>query len=93
MGVIARGRRVRRTEGEWRDLVARFRKSGLSARAFSRQERLSVVSLQRWLARLDGKATRKDFIAVVPAGPELPASRSWALEVILPDGIRLRFQG
>jgi hypothetical protein len=92
MQVMSNGR-VRRTEEEWRELLARFRKSGLSAREFCRKERVQAVSLQRWQVRLNGKANRKDFITVVPATPAVSPTRGWAVEVTLPDGSRLRFQG
>jgi hypothetical protein len=92
MQVLSNGR-VRRTEAEWRELVGRFRKGGLSAREFSRKERLQLSSLQRWQARLNGRGVRSDFIAVVPTTPVSPSPRPWSVEVTLPDGSRLRFQG
>ena len=94
MQVMSNGR-VRRTEAEWRELVGRFRKSGLSVREFSRKERLQVSSLQRWQARLNGHGVRSDFVTVVPAAatPVPLASPGWTVEVTLPDGSRLRFQG
>lgn len=92
MRVMSNGR-VRRTEGEWRELVSRFRKSGLSAREFCRKERLKISSLQRWQARLKESGVRQDFVTVIPAAAPMGSSRSWAVEVTLPDGTRLRFQG
>jgi len=92
MRVMSNGR-VRRTEDEWRNLVSRFRKSGMSAREFCRKERLKVSSLQRWRGRLEEAGVRQDFVAVVPATVPIGSSRSWVVEVTLPDGSRLRFQG
>jgi len=92
MRVMSNGR-VRRTEEEWRGLVARFRKSGLNAREFCRKERLKVSSLQRWQGRLKELGVRQGFVAVIPAAAPNGSSRSWVVEVTLPDGSRLRFQG
>jgi hypothetical protein len=92
MQVTSNGR-VRRTEGEWRELIARWRKSGLSAREFCRQEKLQASSFQRWQARLNGASDRKEFITVLPTSREVPAVRPWVVEVTLPDGSQLRFQG
>ena len=92
MQVMSNGR-VRRTEGEWRELIARFRKSGLSGRDFCRKENLQAASFQRWQVKLSGRADRKDFITVLPAVPSQPSARAWTMEVRLPDGSRLRFQG
>jgi hypothetical protein len=36
----------------WREMVARFISSGLSAEAFSERERVSLASLQRWREQL-----------------------------------------
>lgn len=92
MRVMSNGR-VRRTEAEWRELMARFRKSGMSRRDFCRKERLQIASFQRWHARLNGKADRRDFITVLPTASAVPSDPAWTVEVTLPDGSRLRFQG
>lgn len=93
MRVMANGR-VRRSEDEWRELIARFGKSGQGLREFCRKEGLSAAGLQRWRARLSGRAERKDFVTVIPAAvPAASSARPWVVEVTLPDGSRLRFQG
>jgi len=85
--------RVRRTEEEWRELLFRWRKSGLSAREFCRQESLQSSSFQRWQRHLSVGSSRSDFVTMVPSSPALPSTPSWSLEVTLPNGIKLRFQG
>jgi hypothetical protein len=85
--------RVRRSEEEWRVLLAGYRKSGLSVREFCRKQRLQVSSFQRWRTRLNGAGSRSDFVTVIPAAPEASPARPWTVEVTLPDGSRLRFQG
>ena len=92
MRVMANGR-VRRTEGEWQELIARFGKSGVSVREFCRKEGLSAAGFERWRARLKGRGVREDFITVLPPAAPVPVSRPWSAEVTLPDGTRLRFQG
>jgi hypothetical protein len=39
----------------WREMVARFSSSGLSAEVFSQRERVSLASLKRWQKELEGK--------------------------------------
>jgi hypothetical protein len=90
--VMSNGR-VRRTEAEWREMVSRFRTSGMSVREFCRKERLKVSSLQRWQGRLKEAGVRQDFVAVVPTAVPIGSSRTWVVEVTLPDGSQLRFQG
>ena len=49
-------------ENFWRDVLARFGTSGLSVRAFCRQERLSEPAFYAWrrtIAQRDGQATSR----------------------------------
>ena len=53
-------REKRRSEGEWRSLLARFPGSGMSVGAFCRRESISDASFYRWRARVgDGVTIRK----------------------------------
>jgi hypothetical protein len=92
MQVLSNGR-VRGSEGEWREFFSRWKKSGLSVREFCRQEDLRVSSFQRWQQRLRGSSARADFVRVLPAPSPAPSAATWTVEVTLPDGSRLRFQG
>jgi len=92
MQVMSNGR-VRRPESEWRELITRWGKSGLSAREFCRKEEVQASSFQRWQMRLNRPSVRKDFITVVPSSSETLKVRPWTVEVTLPDGSKLRFQG
>jgi hypothetical protein len=86
------GRRVRRGEGHWKDVLRRFEGSGQSITAFCRQEGVPLSSFQRWRRRLGGEAVPK-FVEILPAkAAQVPAS-SWALELALPNGAVLRFRG
>ena len=76
-------------EAYWRRMLARQRQSGLSIRAFCRQEAVCAHTLYIWRRRL-GRSQAVKF-AVVKLHPEPQASG--ALEVMLPGGERLRITG
>jgi putative transposase len=52
--MLAKGLRggKRRSQGEWRSLLARFAESGMSVEAFCRSESVSEASFYRWRTRL-----------------------------------------
>lgn len=89
MQVLSNGR-CKRSEGEWRQILARFRKSGQRGRDFCRKEGLQFSSFQRWRRQLDRSPAPADFVTVTAASAATPG---WSLEVILPDIGTLRFQG
>lgn len=49
----AAGTARRRTGQAWAAIVARYRESGLSQRAFAEPEGISVERLRGWLAKLN----------------------------------------
>ncbi len=86
-------RRVRRTEKQWTEILRRFEASGLSSREFCKREGLVVSSLQRWRSRC-GRAPVPQFVELTPpSATPAAASTNWALELELPDGMRLRLRG
>jgi hypothetical protein len=89
MQVLSNGR-VRRTEAEWRRIFAGHERSQLEAAAFCRKEGLRLSSFWRWHRKLNGADGAGAFVAV---RTELPAPAPWTLEVTLPSGCTLRFQG
>lgn len=97
MRVIANGR-VRRSEQEWREILARWAKSGTSGREFCRQESIEISSFQRWQKKMKESpapaSTRGEFVPVSGL-PLLSPSQGtpWSLEITLPSGVVLRFQG
>jgi hypothetical protein len=98
MRVLADGR-VRRTEAEWRGLLARFEKSGLSMSVFCRRAKLPRSSFVKWRRRLAEKASPSaGFVEwAVPssadeAGAELVAVRAGEFELALPGGVVLRWK-
>jgi len=85
-------RRVRRTEEQWREVLRRFEASGLSTRAFCQREGISASSLQRWRSRGD-RALAPRFVELAPPrATSAVSSTAWALELELPDGVRLRLR-
>ena len=94
-------KRSAETESRWRSLVKHQAESGLSVRAFCRQEGVSEHSLYFWrrelprrqrrsrqVARPSAKSTSFDFIPVqVSSGP------SAAMELVHPLGYQIRIDG
>jgi hypothetical protein len=85
-------RRVRRDETQWAGIVQRFESSELSATEFCRREGLGLSSFHRWQGKLRSPSSGT-FIELVPTAPPIASSPSWSLEVSLPNGVSLRFQG
>jgi hypothetical protein len=69
-----------RSAAQWSEIIARYRQSGLVPRTFAKWERRC--------RRKEG--TKGQFVAV--ASP-LGGSGPWAVEVELPNGVRLRVRG
>ena len=89
MQVMSNGR-VRRSETEQRQVVSRWEKSGLTPAQFCRREQIRLSSFLRWRQKERPAAGASEFVAVTPPPT---ASPSWALEITLPNGCHLRFQG
>ena len=85
-------RRPRRDREQWAETVQRFESSGLSTRDFCRREGLASSSLQRWRRRLESAETPA-FVEIVPEAASSTPSSSWSLDVSLPNGVSLRFEG
>lgn len=86
---------ARRSAQDWEAIVARWKKSGLSVAAFSKEQGIHPASLHRWRRRLEESGSDPDFLTW-QAPEELSstlASSAWSLEVVLPTGVTLRFQG
>ena len=90
MQVLANGH-VQRSAVEWSGIIARYRQSGVGMQAFCEQEGLRLGTFEEWYRRVRKGETRKGQFVEVKA-PNVGAS-SWAVEVELPNGIRLRVRG
>ena len=89
MQVMSNGR-VRRSGGEWREVLDRQKASGLSAKEFCEREGIRLGSFMRWQRKLAAGLVAREFVSVKPMAPATTAP-AWTLEVILPNGCRLRF--
>ncbi len=84
--------RTRRTKAQWTEILREFELSGVNSREFCRREGLALSSFQRWRRRLGSVASR-EFVELVPTSSPSILSSSWSLDVSLPNGVGLRFQG
>jgi hypothetical protein len=89
MKVMSNGK-IRRTRDEWRAILSRWERSGLSLREFCHKQEIQLSSFQRWQEKLTGASDGDAFVALTPAPPTVS---SWSLEVTLPNGSKLHFQG
>ena len=88
----SRSNRTRRTKAQWTEVLQRFQSSGQDSREFCRREDLALSSFQRWRHRL-GSIAAPEFVELVStSSPSIPSS-TWSLDVSLPNGVSLRFQG
>jgi hypothetical protein len=87
-----RKKRPRRSEKQWSEICQRFETSDLGLQDFCRREELTLSSLQRWRRQLKS-GTPHDFVELVPATPARTACSNWSLDVALPNGASLRFEG
>jgi len=91
MRVLADGR-VRRTESEWRAIVARFERSGLSELAFCRKAKLSRPVFRQWRQKLVAVEAPATFVEwVTPEVIEESTARG-EFELTLPGGAVLRWK-
>jgi hypothetical protein len=93
-----RSKHTRRTKAQWSKIVERFDLSDQDPRQFCQREGVALSSLQRWRRQLGAVAQREKFVELVPtsspstADPTVPQA-NWSLDVSLPNGVCLRFQG
>ncbi len=88
----SRNKRPRQTKAQWTEILRRFESSGQDSREFCRREGLALSSFQRWHRRL-GSVAVTDFVELVPTSNPITSSSTWSLDVSLPNGVSLRFQG
>ena len=98
----------RRSESEWRAIVERFERSGMTATAFCRKSKIRLNSLRfwRWKLRRSNSVDSTgltEFVEMRPAVPlarpsdigPLPFSHTFrrTIDVIFPDGTSARMGG
>ena len=86
---LANGYR-RRSAAEWHGIIERYRQSGQGINEFCAQEGLTVGTFELWYRRHRAAHRKGQFVEVT--APSVAAS-PWAVEVELPNGVRLRVRG
>jgi hypothetical protein len=88
---MSRGRsRSRRSAREWRSLISRQERSGLSQAAFCEREGIALATFAKWKRRVKARAAAAEFVEVTPRSESV---EGWELEVTLPKGVVLRVRG
>jgi hypothetical protein len=82
----------RRSAKQWRAILRRFDKSGLSPADFCRQQKLSLPAFRRWHRKQLAEASTAGFIELQPPAATQNVETPWTLELDLPGGGRLRIQ-
>ena len=82
--------RVQRRESEWREILARYDRSGKTRSAFCEEAGIPASTFQVWQRRLRPSAQR-EFVELGLAPPGPPGG--WVFEIELPDGRMARFRG
>lgn len=84
---------IRRTEGEWRAILARWEESGTSVLEFCKAEKIALSTFRRWQQVLKGSDGRRPQFVPLTVASSITSSPTWTVEVELPNGAKLRFQG
>ncbi len=81
----------RRCRQEWREITVRWRRTGLTAVEFARQEGLNPSTFAGWRSEFarEDKAQSPPLTLVPIRYPGLP-SRPEPVEIVLPKGISIR---
>jgi hypothetical protein len=82
---------IQRSAAQWREIITRYRQSGLGSRQFCEEEGVTLRTFEKWHRRLRRSETSQG--KVVEVKPPLGVGESWAVEVEFPHGIRLRVRG
>lgn len=88
-------RRPRRSEQEWRAVMAQFARSGVDGEAFCAREGIAPSTFWNWRSRLQRSGRGKE---ASPASPFVElvsdsASRTFDIELDLGHGVVLRMRG
>jgi len=78
-----------------RQMVEQFRQSGLSRRSFSQQHGIPLSTLNWWLRKTKSSSKLPAPIAfseVMVVPPSMKASDMWAMELVAPSGLTIRWR-
>lgn len=67
---VGQGKRIRRSAGVWRELIARYLSSGLTVQQFCRREGLNASVFWRWRLRLK-RDTEGGPVRARPQAPDV----------------------
>jgi hypothetical protein len=87
-------RQRRSTSAERAEIIAEFKRSGLTLLAFSRAHNIALSTLSKWLYT---KHKSKDSAPVLfkelrVSQPPANGVIAWAIEIVSPDGMVIRFR-
>ncbi|MCP4384299.1 MAG: hypothetical protein GY798_23300 [Hyphomicrobiales bacterium] len=96
MRVQANGK-VRRSSEEWREILDRFERSGISQREFCRKEGLPLGSFSKWKRRMDGSEMLPGmdagrFVELTETPSRVTGLSAGEMELSLPGGVQLRWR-
>lgn len=98
---MAKAKRIRRTQSEWRSLLREKENSDLTIGDFCKQNKIAVSSFSRWQTRLNKQKTSSasdvenhptDNWLPLSSPPSKPEDANWAIELALPGGVTLRMK-
>jgi transposase-like protein len=88
---MAKAVQVRKSrEPYWRQVVARWKRSGLSVRAFCRTEDLNQMTFYRWRRELNRRDQPKPAFLPVRVVADKPEPSAVGIEVVLANGRSVR---
>jgi hypothetical protein len=92
--ILSGRRRIRRSQGHWRDLLDRFERSGQTQEQFCAEQDLGLSTFGRWRKRL-GKSPKHTadalFVELAQDAPA-PVAQPWDVELQLGTGMVLRLR-
>ncbi len=80
--------KIRRTESEWREILAEFESSGLSHAAFCKRDGIAEASFAKWRLRLSKASGAEGSFVELPVSSGTSARE---LLLSLPGGVTLRW--
>jgi len=90
MQVTANGQ-IQRSAAQWSEIITRYRQSGMGSRQFCEAEGLTLRTFEKWYRRQ--RSLERGKGQFVEMKPPMATASPWAVEVELPNGVRLRVRG
>ena len=90
MQITANGQ-VQRSAAQWSDIISRYRQSGMGSRQFCEAEGLTLRTFEKWYRRQ--RSLERGKGQFVELKPPMARGSPWAVEIELPNGVRLRVRG